>query len=84
MIKIVAIPQKNSCDLAIPSNYIDKKIEILIYALDELTEHDTSHTKIKLSDKYRGSITKEQGRELNEYIKEMRSEWKLRPTLEFA
>jgi len=74
MIKTVAIPQKNSYNLAIPNDYIGKKIEILIYALDELTEENNSPKKMRLSDKYRGSITKEQGRELNEHIKEMLSE----------
>ena len=29
----------------------------------------------KLSDKYKGIITKEQGQNLNEHIKQMRSEW---------
>ncbi|MES2107153.1 MAG: hypothetical protein V4577_00300 [Bacteroidota bacterium] len=29
----------------------------------------------KLSDKYRGILTKEQGQELNDHIKQMRSEW---------
>jgi hypothetical protein len=31
--------------------------------------------KTKLSDKYRGIITKEQGQNLNEHIQQMRSEW---------
>ena len=31
--------------------------------------------KQKLSEKYKGIITKEQGQDLNEHIKEMRSEW---------
>jgi len=31
--------------------------------------------KIKLSDKYKGIISKEQGRNLNEHIKQMRNEW---------
>jgi hypothetical protein len=31
--------------------------------------------KQKLSDKYKGIITKEQGQNLNEHIKQMRSEW---------
>jgi hypothetical protein len=31
--------------------------------------------KTKLSDKYRGIITKEQGQNLNEHIRQMRSEW---------
>ena len=29
----------------------------------------------KLSDKYKGIITKEKGQNLNEHIKQMRSEW---------
>jgi hypothetical protein len=31
--------------------------------------------KTKLSDKYRGFISKEDGQDLNEHIKQMRSEW---------
>jgi hypothetical protein len=31
--------------------------------------------KTKLSDKYKGIITKEQGQNLNEHIQQMRSEW---------
>jgi len=31
--------------------------------------------KQKLSDKYKGIISKEQGQNLNEHIKKMRSEW---------
>jgi hypothetical protein len=31
--------------------------------------------KTKLSDKYKGFISKEDGHDLNEHIKQMRSEW---------
>ncbi|MEO6893850.1 MAG: hypothetical protein ABI136_02385 [Ginsengibacter sp.] len=31
--------------------------------------------KTKLSDKYKGIISKEQGQKLNEHIKQMRNEW---------
>jgi hypothetical protein len=31
--------------------------------------------KTKLSDKYKGIITKEQGQDLNEHIQKIRSEW---------
>ena len=31
--------------------------------------------KIKLSDKYKGRISKEQGQNLNEHIRKMRNEW---------
>ncbi len=32
--------------------------------------------KRKVSEKYKGIITKEQGKNLNEHIKQMRNEWK--------
>jgi hypothetical protein len=52
----------------------------LIHELEELhlikvIKENFTPTKIKLSDKYRGSITKEQGQNLNEHVKQMRSEW---------
>lgn len=76
MIKTLAIPQNNSYTLAIPNNYIGRKIEILFYALDEIVEETPLPiVKKRLSDKYRGILSKEQGQSLNEHIKEMRSEW---------
>lgn len=75
MIKTIVIPQKNSYNLAIPNSYVGKKIEILFYALDELAEQKTISSKTKLSDKYKGTISKEQGESLNEHIKQMRNEW---------
>jgi hypothetical protein len=76
MIKTVIIPQNSSYSLAIPNDYIGKRIEILFYALDEIVESSPAvNEKIKLSDKYRGIISKEQGQDLNDHIKQMRSEW---------
>ncbi len=47
MIKTFATPQNDSYNLAIPNNYIGKKIEILFYALDELSEQNTASEKSK-------------------------------------
>lgn len=35
----------------------------------------TGSSKNKLSDKYKGIISKKEGQELNQHIKQMRSEW---------
>jgi hypothetical protein len=40
-----------------------------------LQENITTPTKGKLSDKYKGIFTKEEGQQLNEHIQQMRSEW---------
>ena len=45
-----------------------------LHLIKVLNENFTP-VKQKLSDKYKGIITKEQGQNLNEHIKQMRSEW---------
>lgn len=52
----------------------------LIHELEELhlikvISENFTQTKTKLSDKYKGIITKEQGKSLNEHINQMRNEW---------
>ncbi len=45
-------------------------------ALHIIRLHETEVTpKIKLSDKYRGILSKEDGIDLNKHIDQMRSEW---------
>ncbi|MBE8713923.1 hypothetical protein [Sphingobacterium hungaricum] len=52
----------------------------ILHELEELKlikvlKRNTNPAKTKLSDKYRGSISKELAEELNEHIKQMRNEW---------
>lgn len=52
----------------------------LLHELEELNlikvlKENIKPVTTKLSDKYRGIISKEQGQNLNEHIKQMRSEW---------
>jgi len=58
----------------------NRKAVGLLHELQELNlikvlEENFNPVKQKLSDKYKGVITKEQGQNLNEHIKQMRSEW---------
>ena len=57
-----------------------KKAVGLLHELEELRlikvlKKNVAPVKTKLSDKYKGIISKEQGQNLNEHIKQMRSEW---------
>jgi hypothetical protein len=45
-----------------------------LHLIKALNEH-ISVPHVKLSDKYKGIISKVQGQNLNEHIKQMRSEW---------
>ena len=52
----------------------------LLHELEELNlikvlKENIAAAKPKLSDKYKGIISKEEGQKLNEHIKQMRSEW---------
>ncbi len=58
----------------------NQKAAGLLHELEELhlikvLDKNITADKPKLSDKYRGSISNEQGQQLNEHIKQMRSEW---------
>lgn len=52
----------------------------LLHELEELhsikvLKENTAPVKSKLSDKYKGIISKEDGQSVNRHIKQMRSEW---------
>jgi hypothetical protein len=43
--------------------------------LIKVLKENIEPVKTKLSDKYKGFISKEEGQQLNDHIKQMRSEW---------
>jgi hypothetical protein len=58
----------------------NQKAAGLLHELEELQlikiiKQNISADKTKLSEKYRGIISKEQGNNLKEHIKQMRNEW---------
>ncbi|MBS1538632.1 MAG: hypothetical protein JST20_12885 [Bacteroidetes bacterium] len=73
MIKTVIIPQSESYSLTIPKNYIGKKLEVLLYAFDELVE-EKAIAKKKPSDFF-GTLSKEEGEKFHTYITKAREEW---------
>ncbi len=52
-----------------------KDLELLNLIRFRKEKKEVASSKIKLSDKYRGIISKEQGQDLKLHIKQMRSEW---------
>jgi hypothetical protein len=74
--------QKNTMDMdnTMLIQVTNQKAVGLLHELEELhlikvLKENFAPVKQKLSDKYKGIITKEQGQNLNEHIKQMRSEW---------
>ena len=52
------------------TEFSDKELHLI-----KVLKENFAPVKTKLSDKYKGIISKEQGQNLNEHIKQMRSEW---------
>ena len=73
MVKTVIEPKEGTYNLQIPANYIGKKVEVLFYTLDEITEN--KQIKTKLSDKYKNAFSKEDAKSFDEHTKNMRNEW---------
>jgi uncharacterized protein YwgA len=58
----------------------NQKAARLLHELEELRlikvlKENIEPSKTKLSDKYKGSITKEEGQQLSDHINKMRNEW---------
>ena len=73
MLKTLITPQKSTYTLTIPTHYIGKKVEVLLYATDELPKNKKSHKK-KPSDFF-GTLSVSEGEQFQEYISNSRMEW---------
>ena len=73
MIRTVITPENTSINLSVPSNYVGRKIEIMCYPIDELIEEKPLAAKSMAS--FRGVLSENEGKELQEYVKKSREEW---------
>jgi hypothetical protein len=72
MIKTIATPQQNTYNIAIPNQYIGKKLEIIMYALDEITEAPIP--TVLMAD-FWGTLSDEAANDLQVVTKEGRNDW---------
>ena len=73
MLKTVITPQESAFSLNIPAHYVGKRLEVLIYSIDELPV-TRKPSKKKPSDFF-GTLTAQEGEEFQNYIAESRLEW---------
>ena len=74
MIKTVVTPQDNSYSLTIPANYIGRKVEILLYALDEISEEKNNSSKKSMVD-FCGILSENDYQSLKAHTEQARKEW---------
>jgi hypothetical protein len=65
-------PQQTDILLSIPSKYVGKKIEVLLYSVEEIVEE--SPQKVTMAD-FWGKLSDESAQKLHENVKIMRNEW---------
>ncbi|QEC74524.1 hypothetical protein [Mucilaginibacter ginsenosidivorax] len=75
MIRTILTPENQDLSIHIPESYIGRKIEVLLYAVDELNIDETR--KKKKSSDFRGklNLTDEQYTDLQNHLKDVRNEW---------
>jgi hypothetical protein len=73
MVRTIIIPDNTNVNLSIPSDYVGRRIEVMYYPVDELMEEKPLNTKNMAL--FRGILSKEEGNELQEYVKKSREEW---------
>ncbi len=71
MVRTVLTPDKAAVLLAIPPQYIGKKLEVLLYAVEELTETAQPNTMAQFWD----TLSDESAQDLRTQIEASRQEW---------
>lgn len=74
VVRTIVTPDKNSISINVPDSYIGKRIEVLVYATDELVESNTPANDVK---DYRGALklSEKQYNDFQQYVKDGRNEW---------
>jgi len=75
MIRTIITPEKQDVSLHIPEDYVGKQIEVLLYAVDELSQQN-DQTKTKPAG-FRGTLnlTADQYEDFQTHLKDIRNEW---------
>ena len=81
MIRTLITPQQQNISIVVPQSYVGKQIEVLLYAIDELTEEKTKPKKTMAD--FWGSISDETAAELHKNVEESRNSWEDRLKKQF-
>ena len=75
MVRTSITPEQTDIHLSVPMNYVGRKIEVLIYPVDELTDELANEMPKKKPSDFAGTLSKEEGEKFHEYLKQARNEW---------
>jgi hypothetical protein len=72
MTRTSMIPKQTDILLSIPSKYVGKKIEVLLYSVEEIIEE--TPPKVTMAD-FWGKLSDESAQKLHDNVNVMRKEW---------
>jgi len=75
MVKAIVTPEQTDIHISVPQNYVGRKLEVLLYPVDELTLEITETSPKRKPSDFAGTVTKEEGEEFHKYLKQARKEW---------
>ncbi len=75
MTRTTITPSGSNVVLAVPEKYIGRKIEVLMFDLDEVTTQPVASTNKLKPSQLRGFLSKETAENLQEHIQKSRNEW---------
>jgi len=73
MIRSLVTPQSNDLHIAIPDNYIGKKVEILVFSHDETNREPENEPDIMAQ--FWGVVSDDTTKKMHEHILQSRAEW---------
>jgi len=72
MTSTIIVPRKSRVSLKVPPSYIGREVEVNFFLVDKA---ETVKPVTRISDMFRGVLSKESAESLNQHIKTMREEW---------
>jgi len=75
MIRTTIIPVTTNVYLSIPKEYIGKKVEVLLYTIEESEPSPSVGTSGKKPSDFFGTLSREDGEKMQAYITNSRNEW---------
>jgi hypothetical protein len=73
MIRTVCVPQQAVVNVPIPNHYIGRKIEVILYRMDEV-EGSQQPQKRDVA-QFKGLLTAEEAGHYHEFLKSTRTQW---------
>ena len=68
-------PNQTDIHLSVPQNYVGRKLEILLYPVDELTDGLAEELPKKKPSDFAGTINKEEGEKFHDHLKQAPNKW---------